>query len=411
MNRTPIFAASVAALAFAGVAAWWLQRSPDPQPEPEPSTQDARRPLYWYDPMKPEVQFDAPGKSPFMDMELVPRYADEAASAQGAEQAVIRVAPGMVQNLGIRTAPVERGRFWQRVDTVGSVDVDPHRIRTIESRVAGWIEKQYVHAAGERVRSGTPIAAIYAPELYAAQEELLLATRGGDTGLAAAARERLSLLGVGAGQIDAMLRAGRAQRALPLLAPGDGVVLDIDVHEGQQVAPGARLARIADLAQVWVLAEVPEAQAGWIATDRPAEARIAALPGVVFEGRVDYIYPSVDATTRTLRVRVVFDNPQESLKPGMYADVTLFGGPRDDMLTIPSEALIRTGRRSVVIVARDDGGFVPVHVVAGDERNDRTVILEGLREGQSIVVSGQFLLDSEASLRGAFNRLSAESTP
>ena len=361
--------------------------------------------LYWYDPMKPEVHFDAPGKSPFMDMDLVPKYADETVGGE-----TISIPSQMVQNLGIRTAKVERGTFWQRVDTVGTVEVDAHRIRTIESRAPGWIEDQRIHAVGERVHAGEQVAGVYAPELYAAQEELLLAKRSGDAELMAAARQRLVLLGATAAQIDAVLRSGRAQRALPLLSPSDGIVLDIEAHEGRQIAPGMPLARIADLSRVWMVAEVPEAQAAWVNVGRPAEARLAALPGRKFEGTVDYVYPSVETGTRTLRVRLIFDNPDWVLKPGMYADVTLFGGPRPDVLTIPSEALIRTGTRSVVIVADDGEHFRPVAVQAGPERNDRTVIQSGLEEGQEVVVSGQFLIDSEASLRGAFNRMGATQT-
>lgn len=359
-----------------------------------------RKLLYWYDPMKPEVHFDAPGKSPFMDMDLVPKYADDSAAGE-----TISIPSQMVQNLGIRTAKVERGTFWQRVDTVGTVEVDAHRIRTIESRAPGWIEDQRIHAVGERVNAGDMLAGIYAPDLYAAQEELLLARRSGDVELAAAARQRLVLLGATGAQIDTVVRSGRAMRALPLLSPSDGIVLDIEAHEGRQIAPGMPLARIADLSRVWMIAEVPEAQAAWVGVDRHAEARLAALSGRVFEGTVDYVYPSVETGTRTLRVRLIFDNPDWVLKPGMYADVTLFGGPLPDVLTIPSEALIRTGTRSVVIVADDSEHFRPVAVQAGPERNDRTVILSGLEEGEQVVVSGQFLIDSEASLRGAFNRM------
>lgn len=404
MNRSLMIAGTVAVGALVVGAAWWNTRpsATTHEPAPEDAAPAERKPLYWYDPMKPEVRFDAPGKSPFMDMQLVPKYADETASG------TVSVSPQMRQSLGIRTAAVERGTFWQRIDTVGTVEVDAHRIRTIESRAAGWIENQRVHAIGERVQRNEAVAGVYAPELYAAQEELLLAARSGDAALTAAARQRLLLLGATDAQVDAVLKSGRAQRALPLLAPTDGIVVDIDAHEGRQIGPGMPLARIADLSQVWILAEVPEAQATWAAQGRPAEARIAAVPDRVFEGTVDYVYPSVDATTRTVRVRMVFANPDWLLKPGMYADVTLFGGPRRDVLMIPSEALIRTGSRSVVIVEQDDGGFAPVQVTAGPERHDRTVILDGLQEDQRVVVSGQFLIDSEASLRGAFNRLAQD---
>ncbi|WP_370305893.1 efflux RND transporter periplasmic adaptor subunit [Sinimarinibacterium flocculans] len=404
MKTLPILAVTVVVVCAAGGAWWAAQRHVH---EPVAQTGDDGE-VYWTCAMHPEVRMDAPGNCPICGMTLVQkRAAAQAATAHADTMPTVEVTAQMVQRLGIRTTTVERGRFWQRVDTVGRVEVDARRIRTLESRAAGWIEQQRVHAVGERVRAGETLAGVYAPELYAAQQELLLARRSGDEALQSAARQRLRLLGADAAQIDAILRRGEAQRALPLLAPADGVVLDLDVHEGRQIAPGMPLARIADLSSVWIIAEVPEAQLGRITEGRPAEARFAALPGEVFEGRIDYLYPGVDTVTRTARVRVVFDNPDWRLTPGMYADVALFGGARDDVLMIPSEALIRTGTRSVVIVALDDHRFRPAEVVAGDERNGRTVILDGLAENERVVVSGQFLIDSEASLRGAFGRMSA----
>lgn len=402
--------------ALGGATATWLLVAPDHDMEPPPeaaapqttaATTEHRATaepevLYWYDPMKPEVHFDKPGKSPFMDMQLVPKYAE----AVG-ETGTVSVSPDMVQSLGIRTAAVEGGVFWQRVDTVGAVDINPHLIRVVESRAKGWIESQTVHNVGETVHAGQEVAGIYSPELYAAQEELLLARRSGDTELIAAARQRLELLGAADSQIDSILRRGRADRQIELYAPIDGVVLDIGAHEGKQIGPGMPLMRIADLSQVWIIAEVPESQATWIAPGRAAEARFAALPGEVFEGTVDYTYPTLDATTRTMSVRLVFDNSNGRLKPGMYADVSLYGGGRREAVLVPSEALIRTGTRTVVIVAGDDNRFRPVQVEAGPERDNRTVILAGLHPGQHVVVSGQFLIDSEASLRGAFNRMTA----
>ncbi|MES0873972.1 efflux RND transporter periplasmic adaptor subunit [Sinimarinibacterium thermocellulolyticum] len=401
MKTFPILAVSLVVVCAAG-GAWWAAQRHVHEPVAEIGDDGA---VYWTCAMHPEVRMDAPGNCPICGMRLVQKRAAARAAAAHDTLPTVEVAAQMVQRLGIRTALVERGRFWQRVDTVGRVEVDARRIRTLESRAVGWIEQQRVHAVGERVRAGETLAGVFAPELYAAQQELLLAHRSGDEALQSAARTRLQLLGADTAQIDAILRRGEAQRALPLLAPADGIVLDLDVHEGRQIAPGMPLARIADLSQVWIIAEIPEAQLGRITEGRPAEVRFAALPGQVFQGRIDYLYPGVDAVTRTARVRIVLDNPQWRLTPGMYAEVTLFGGARDDVLMVPSEALIRTGTRSVVILALDDRHFRPVEVVAGDERDGRTVILDGLKAGQRIVVSGQFLIDAEASLRGAFGRM------
>ncbi|WP_169577418.1 efflux RND transporter periplasmic adaptor subunit [Sinimarinibacterium sp. CAU 1509] len=397
-------------LAIGGTLLWTTRHAAAPESTPTadhvaaPESAAPAKVLYWYDPMKPEVHFDKPGKSPFMDMQLKPKYASSGSSNQAA-QATITVSSQMTQSLGIRTEMAMRGTFWQRVDTVGNVEINPHLIRVIESRATGWIEQQAIHTVGAQVHQGQAVAGVYAPDLYAAQQELVLATRSGDAALADAARQRLLLLGADPAQLSQIQRSGKAQRSLNLVSPIDGVVLDISAHEGKQIGPGMPLMRVADLSQVWIIAQVPESQSAWVTAGRPAEARLAAMPGEVFEGRVDYVYPSVDAATRTLSMRLVFDNPQQRLKPGMFADVALFGGARRDVMMIPSEALIRTGTRNTVIVADDEQHFRPVSVEAGPERNGMTVILSGLDEGQRVVVSGQFLIDSEANLRGAFRRI------
>jgi membrane fusion protein, copper/silver efflux system len=360
--------------------------------------------LYYYDPMKPEVHFDKPGKSPFMDMELVPKYGDEA----GGNGTVVQIDPRVVQNLGLRTAAVERGAFAQQVDAVGAVEVDERRIFAIESRAEGWVEQLDVRAVGDPVRKGQRVAGVYSPELFSAQEELVLAVQTGDAGLTQATRQRLLLLGATERQADEVIRSRKAQRKLIISSPSSGVVTELNVREGQQVAPGTPLMKIADLSRVWITVEVPEVQAGWVREGRPAQARLSAVPGQTFEGRVDYLYPRLDVATRTLRARLVFDNAQGLLKPGMYADVELSGSARKDALLVPSEAVIRTGTRTVVLVAEGNGRFRPVEVELGPERSDRIVILKGLDEGQQVVISGQFLIDSEASLMGAYNRMGQE---
>ncbi|MGH8629952.1 MAG: efflux RND transporter periplasmic adaptor subunit [Burkholderiales bacterium] len=358
--------------------------------------------LYWHDPMRPEVHFDKPGKSPFMDMELVPKYASE-----GGTDAV-QIDSGMAQNLGIRTVQVQRGDFSQRVEAVGGVEVDERRIVVVESRATGWVEQLLVRAVGDPVRRGQRVAGVYSPDLFAAQQELVLAAKSNDLALLAASRQRLVFLGMGESQIEAVLTSREAQRQTAVVAAGNGVVTELNVREGQQVAPGTPLMRIADLSRVWITVEIPEAQGAWIREGREAEAHLAALPGKVFRGKVEYIYPRLDPQTRTVRARLSFDNPGLQLKPGMYADVSLFGRTRQGTLLVPTEAVIRTGERSVVILAEDDGRFRPANVKVGDDRQGQTEILEGLREGESVVVSGQFLIDSEANLRSVLGRLSSE---
>jgi membrane fusion protein, copper/silver efflux system len=356
----------------------------------------SKEPMYWYDPMRPDQHFDKPGKSPFMDMQLVPKYADDDGGGEG-KGTVVQIDPRMAQNLGLRVAPALSGTFWQRVDAVGSVALDERRIVTVESRAAGWIERLEVRAEGDAVKKGQRLAALYSPELYAARQELKLAESSGDAALVQASQQRLRLLGGGSG----------ASSQTGVFAPASGFVMELMAREGAQIAPGMPLMKLADLSQVWLLVEIPEVQAGWVREGRSAEARLKSLPGKVFEGRVDYLYPQLDAMTRTLKARLVFDNADGALRPGMFADVTLFGGAQREVLLVPTEAVIRTGTRTVVMVAEDAGRYRPAQVETGPERDGQTVILSGLEAGQNVVVSGQFLIDSEASLLGAYQRMGA----
>lgn len=364
-----------------------------------------QRILYYYDPMRPDVHFDAPGKSPFMDMDLVPKYAGGAAEDDGT---VVEIDPRMAQNLGIRTAPVMVGTFAHSVDAVGAVEVDERRIYAVESRAEGWVERLNVRAVGDPVRAGQLVAGVYSPELFSAQEELVLAVKSGDPGLIAASRERLLLLGASDAQVREVIASGKAQRQTRIVTPNAGVVTELNVSEGQKVMPGMPLIRIADLSRVWITVEVPESLASFVRQGGSAEARLAALPGRVFEGRVDYVYPDLAAATRTLRARLALDNRDGALKPGMFATVTMLAGARDDAMLIPTEAVIRTGKRTVVIVAEAEGRFRPAEVTLGPEHEGTIVILDGLEEGQRVVTSGQFLIDSEASLRGAYQRFEGD---
>lgn len=415
--RTPLTALGIAAALVLGTAGgYWFASRPASHPMPEekpaassthvaapastPGPEGERRVLYWHDPMVPQQRFDKPGKSPFMDMELEPVYAD---TVDGSS---ISISPRTLQNLGVRTATAERGKFWRRVDTVGTVQPDERRIEAVQSRTAGWVEKLHVRAAGDAVKRGQLLAELYSPELLAAQEEYLLLLRNpADTALAQSARDRLSFFGLGAAQIAALEQGRRADQRVRITAPIGGVVAELGVRQGAQIGPGMNLFSLVDLSSVWLIAEVPEDQVGWIGAGKTIEARVKALPGQVFEGKVEYIYPEVSPVTRSVRVRARLANPGLKLRPGMVADVTLFGGARKDVLMVPSEALIHTGRRSVVIVAAPGGRFGAAEVVTGMEDGDRTEVLRGLEDGAQVVVSGQFLIDSEASLKTALTRL------
>ncbi|MGH8751443.1 MAG: efflux RND transporter periplasmic adaptor subunit [Burkholderiales bacterium] len=389
----------------------WL--NPKPAPQANASTPAAAQPgepaatdknvLYWHDPMFPQQRFDKPGKSPFMDMQLVPVYADAANEAGG-----VSINPRLTQNLGLRTAPVEMGVFARQVHTVGAVMPDEHRIEVVQSRAAGWVERLHVKAVNEKVVRGQLLAEVYAPEILAAQEEYVLALKHAGSGadpLAQAAHARLSFLGLSEAQIAALEKNQKPLRRVAFYSPINGIVAQLGVRQGMAVTPGTVMFNLVDLSSVWVTAEVVENQGGWIAQGNRAEIRVPAYPGKVFAGRLDYIYPELMAATRTVKARIVLNNPQGLLKPDMFVDVMLDARGRDNTLMVPAEAVIHTGRRSVVIIAEGEGRFRPTDVVTGAESGGKTEILQGLEKGQMVVASGQFLIDSEASLRTSLERL------
>ena len=357
------------------------------------------RPRYWYDPMHPAEHFDKPGKSPFMDMQLVPKYSKDAAPGS------IAVDSRVVQNLGLRLAKVDQGSFARVVDTVGSVAVDEHRIEAVQVRQPGWVERLDVRAAGDSVRRGQLLAGIYSPDLLATQQELLIALGSNDPKLIEATRRRLALFGLSEAQIARVEKTRQVERQVDYYAPFDGYVMDLGGRQGAQVQPGAMLFQLADLNSVWVTAEVAETQAAWLKQGDRAEVEVPALPGERFEGQVDYLYPELTQATRTLKVRVVVKNPRGHLRPGMFATAHFQTMTQEHALTVPSESVIKTGTRSFVIVADDDTHFRPARVRVGAEQGGRSEILEGLTLGQNVVASGQFLIDSEANLRGAFDNL------
>ena len=366
-------------------------------------------PAYWYDPMRPSQHFDKPGKSPFMDMQLTPKCSESLASQSLSSPGSIEVDSRVVQNLGIRLGQAEQGNFTRGIDTVGLVGVDEHRIEAIQVREPGWVEELNVRAVGDSVRRGQPLAGIYSPELLATQQELLIARGANDPALLEAARRRLALFGLSAGQIAHIEQTGQSERRVNYYAPFDGYVMELGARQGAAVQPGTTLFQLANLDSVWITADVPETQAAWIKPGDPAEVQVPALPGVHFQGQVDYLYPELTQTTRSLKVRVIVKNSGDRLRPGMFAAAHFRGTTLEQVLTVPSEAVIKTGTRSVVIVADDGTHFRPVAVRVGAEHGDRSEILEGLTLGQEVVASGQFLIDSEASLRGAFDNLAGAS--
>lgn len=393
--------------------------------EPAQSPNPNRKVLYWYDPMMPEQRFDQPGPSPFMAMDLVPRYADEdaggdaGASAAGAGDGGhpgVTLSAAVVQNLGVRTAKVQRGTLARAVRAVGRIAYDEERLAHVHPRAAGWIEQLAVRAEGEPVKKGQELASFYAPDILSAQVDFLIATEPRGPGerkvKADKARNLLRLLEVPEAVIRDIERTRETRNTVPILAPEDGIITQLMAREGMYVAPGSEMFVIADLSQVWVLVDVFEHQLAWISAGLPAQIQVSAYPGRIWKGQVDYLYPDLDPKTRTLRVRLVFPNPDLELKPNMFADVAIEGLPQANVLSIPREALIATGERESVVKSLGEGRFQPVNVVTGMRSGETVEILSGLEEGDQVVVSGQFLIDSESSLQASFRRLSDQpSTP
>jgi len=336
-----------------------------------------------------------------MDMQLVPKYADEAAG----EGAVV-IDPRVAQNLGVRTAAATAGSVARRIEAVGSVAWNERAVYVVQARSGGFVEKLHARAPLDPVAKGQALVELLVPDWAAAQAEYLLLRRAGkDAGLTEAARNRLQLLGMSEEQIGLLEKTGEPQTRITLYAPLNGVIAELGVREGMTVMSGAMLFRLVDLSSVWVNAEVPEAQGAWLRPGTAVEARVPSFPGQVFRGRVSAILPEVNAATRTLRARVELANPGGRLKPGMFATLVFAQGTGTKALLVPSESVIRTGERSVVIVAESEGKFRPREVELGFESGGKSEIRKGLSEGDKVVVSGQFLIDSEASLRASGTRM------
>ncbi|MBS0309507.1 MAG: efflux RND transporter periplasmic adaptor subunit [Proteobacteria bacterium] len=369
----------------------------------DPAT--GKKVLYWHDPMVPGQKFDKPGKSPFMDMQLVPMYADEAA-----DEGKVSISPRVQQNLGIRTAEVTKGSLASAVEAVGSVAYNERDVAVVQARDNGFVERLYVRAPLDPVKKGQPLAELYVPDWIAAQEEYLSVKRMGSAlgteGLLDAARQRMRLVGMTDDQIRLVVSSGKAQPRLTIVSPVSGVVAELGAREGMTVMTGAPLFRINGLSTVWVNAEVPENSAAQIRPGNAVEARTPALADMIFKGKVSSILPEVNAATRTLKARIELANPGAQLVPGMFVTVNLHPAARKDVLLVPSEAVIQTGKHNVVMAALGDGKFQPVDVELGAEANGQTEIRKGLEAGQKVVVSGQFLIDSEASLKGTATRMS-----
>lgn len=414
--------------AMSGGIGYWIAK---PQSAEKPLAKSGEKPvkaepkvLYWYDPMVPNQRFDKPGKSPFMDMQLVPQYAEEKDADHSTNiganigtdvgdgvgngvgnSAGVKIDPRIVQNLGVRTTPVTRGTLASPLDVAANVQLNNRQVAIVQARTAGFVERVYARAPGDVVARGAPLADLLVPEWTGAQNEFLAVLKTGDQGLIQSVRERLRSLGMSPGLIAQVEKSGQAHAVVTITAPIGGLIQTLEARTGMAVAPGATLAQINGLDPVWIEAAIPEVQAAQIAVGRRISASLAAYPGEKFTGKVAALLPEADRESRTLRVRIELPNRDGRIKPGMFAQVRLDAAKSIATLLIPSEAVIRTGKRDVVLVALKGSRFAPVEVKLGQESNGQVAVLEGLEEGQAIVVSGQFLIDSEASLKGIMARM------
>ena len=357
---------------------------------------DDKQALYWYDPMYPQQKFDKPGKSPFMDMQLVPRYAEGTAT----DTPSVQIDPRQAQNIGVRLAPVTRGVLTSTLELSGVLAFNERDVAVVQARAAGFVERVYARAPGDVLKAGAPLADLLVPQWAAAQEEFLALRHNGDNALIAAARQRLRLSGMPTALIARLERSGQVQSVQTVTSPLSGALQSLEVREGMTVAAGQTLARLNGLGRVWLQVAVPEASGAVLQVGQTVQSRFVGLPGEVVNGTVSAILPAIAMDSRTVQVRIELPNPNGRLRPGMTAQVRLAQSSEQAVLQVPSEALIRTGKRVLVMLAEAGGHYRPVEVEAGAENSDHTVILGGLQEGQRVVASGQFLLDSEASLKG-----------
>ncbi|MHB8247567.1 MAG: efflux RND transporter periplasmic adaptor subunit [Acidithiobacillus sp.] len=391
-------------------AVWWL-RAPAAAPSansaathPQKSAQEGRQILYWANPMNPSIHSDHPMKDN-MGMDYVPVYA----SGPGAPKTSgLSIDPRLAQNLGVRLVDVQRRQMGQGIHTVGTVAVDENRVYSLNPRFSGWVERLNVRAVGDPVQRGQVLAEIYSPELYSAQQEYLIARRQGgmteDTALLAAAKAKLRLLGMPEGEIAALARRGTAQRDVPLMASASGVVETLNVRQGGYVSPQTNVYEIANLDRVWVNVALYSYQLPWVQIGNPVRLHLPAYPGKAWEGRLNFLYPTLDPKNRTVTARLSFPNPGGILRPGTYAAATILASPKET-LAVPSGAVLRTAQGDYVMLGEGQGHFLPVQVALGPEADGWVAIDKGLKAGDRVVESAQFLLYSESQFQSVKARM------
>lgn len=369
----------------------------------------SNEPLYWVAPMDPNYQRDKPGKSP-MGMDLIPVYAEDL-SGENDKPGTVKIDPAVENNLGVKTTLVTKQLLSPQLDTVGYVGFDESRLWQTNVRVNGWVQSLNVNVIGQRVKKGEVLFTLYSPELVKAQEELLNAYRSGRKGLIKGATERLRALGMDSGQINYVRKRGVALQNIAVKAPSDGVVASLNIREGSYVTPATTAISAGPLDKVWVDAEVFERESHWLKQGTPTSMQLDALPGENWQGEVDYIYPILDANSRTLKVRLVFDNPDLRLKPNMFANLAITPSSEQASLVIPRSSVIRSGGMTRVVLAEGSGKYRSARIEVGREDTQNIEVLEGLNKGDKIVTSAHFMLDSESSINADFSRINGVEAP
>ncbi len=387
----------VLCFALAGILSWMMLS------KPKATTSKTKKALYWVAPMNPGYRSDKSGKSP-MGMDLVPVYADSANLPAG----TIKISPTVVNNLGVRTAIVKKQTLSQVINTVGYVQPDENKIHSVNTYADGWVRELLVKAIGDPVKKGQLLLRLYSPEINNAQEEYLLALQYHNKLLINSGKQKLETLGMADKEIQHLTRTRKAENTVGIYAKQNGVVTKLIVREGMHVKPEMPLITIADLSHIWVIVEIYEQQSAWAKVGQKASVTFAYLPGKTYQGVVDYIYPELDPKTHTVRVRLSFLNPGLQLKPDMYGKVKIATGEKPNVLAVPEEAIIKTGEGDRVVMALGKGEFRPQPVKLGMESNDMVEVLSGLKPGDKVVTSSQFLLDSESNLKAGLSRLTAK---
>jgi Cu(I)/Ag(I) efflux system membrane fusion protein len=422
MNKQVLITA-VLMLALGAGGGYWLANRLKSHEQPVSPSNRSRQPLFYRNPMNPSVTSPVPIKDA-MGMDYVPVYAEDEAATDEPEGSV-KIDAVTEQNMGVRTAIAKKTLLSHVVRAVGRVAYDEEHIVRLHPKTEGWIETLRVDKTGERVKKNEVLLSIYSPQLVTSQQEYILALnnlkilalspiediRRGAEELVDSSRERLKLLDVPAHQLHDLTISHAIKKSLHIHTPAGGIVINIGAREGQYVTPETELYMIADLSKVWVYAEIYEYELPWVKVGDPVEMRLAGVPGRIFKGHLAFIYPYAEAKTRTIKVRLVFDNAELLLKPDLFAEVTIYAGKQVDAVVIPSEAVIRSGAKTQVFIVRGAGKFEPRQITTGLSSNDDIAVLDGLKAGEEVVTSAQFLIDSESKLHEATAKMMEPSAP